>query len=102
MILFSSDYSRFKNIIEENLINYLPEVDPHGEILETAMKYSLDAGGKRIRPVLLLAACDICGGDINDAVPFACALEYIHTYSLIHDDHPSLDNDDLRRGKPTN
>jgi len=102
MILFSSDYSRFKNIIEENLIKYLPEVDPHGEILETAMKYSLDAGGKRIRPVLLLAACEICGGDINDAVPFACALEYIHTYSLIHDDHPSLDNDDLRRGKPTN
>lgn len=100
--MFSTEYKRYKNIIEENLYRCLPEVDRHGEILEISMKYSLEAGGKRLRPVLLLAACEMCGGDISEAVPFACAIEYIHTYSLIHDDHPSLDNDDLRRGKPTN
>ena len=67
-----------------------------------AMRYSLLAGGKRLRPVMLLAACDMAGGDITTAMPFACALEMIHTYSLIHDDLPAMDNDDLRRGKPTN
>ena len=66
------------------------------------MKYSLSAGGKRIRPVLLLATCDFCGGSIEEALPYACALEYIHNYSLIHDDLPCMDNDDLRRGRPTN
>ena len=60
------------------------------------------AGGKRLRPVLLLAACEFAGGDINRALPYACAIEYIHTYSLIHDDMPEMDNDDLRRGMPTN
>ena len=100
--MFSEVYSKYKNIIEENLIKYLPEVDRHAEFLESSMKYSLDAGGKRLRPVLLMAACEICGGNLQDALPFACAIEYIHTYSLIHDDHPSIDNDELRRGKPTN
>ena len=66
------------------------------------MDYSLSAGGKRLRPVLLLAACDALGGDLSEALPFACALEMIHTYSLIHDDLPAMDNDDLRRGRPTN
>ncbi len=66
------------------------------------MKYSLTAGGKRLRPVLLLAACEFAGGDVYEAMPYACAMEYIHTYSLIHDDLPAMDNDDLRRGLPTN
>ncbi len=67
-----------------------------------AMKYSLLAGGKRIRPVLAMAACEACGGDVDAVMPFAVALEYIHTYSLIHDDLPAMDDDDLRRGMPTN
>ncbi len=72
------------------------------ERLEEAMLYSLEAGGKRLRPVMLLAGCEMAGGRAEDALPFACALEMIHTYSLIHDDLPALDNDDLRRGAPTN
>ncbi|MDA8168714.1 MAG: polyprenyl synthetase family protein [Nitrospiraceae bacterium] len=67
-----------------------------------AMAYSLNAGGKRIRPVLALAACEACGRDPATILPYACALELIHTYSLIHDDLPAMDDDDLRRGKPTN
>ncbi len=70
--------------------------------LTEAMLYSLQAGGKRLRPVLLLAACEMAGGNVEKVLPFACALEMIHTYSLIHDDLPGMDNDDLRRGKPTN
>ena len=66
------------------------------------MRYSLLAGGKRLRPVLALAACEAVGGALDDAMGFACALEMIHTYSLIHDDLPCMDDDDLRRGKPTN
>ena len=71
------------------------------ENLAEAMLYSLKAGGKRLRPVLLLAACELLGGSVEEALPFACALEMIHTYSLIHDDLPAMDNDDLRRGRPT-
>lgn len=70
--------------------------------LREAMHYSLLAGGKRIRPVLLLESARIAGGSVEEAMPFACAAECIHTYSLIHDDLPCMDNDDLRRGKPTN
>ncbi len=66
------------------------------------MRYSLFAGGKRMRPALLLAAAAACGGEETDALPLACAVECIHTYSLIHDDLPAMDNDDFRRGKPTN
>ena len=73
----------------------------YGQIYE-AMQYSLMAGGKRIRPVLTLETCRMCGGDVEKALPFACAVEMIHTYSLIHDDLPCMDDDDLRRGKPTN
>ena len=65
-------------------------------------RYSLLAGGKRIRPALCLAACELVGGTIEQAMPSACAMEMIHTMSLIHDDLPSMDNDDFRRGKPTN
>ena len=82
-----------------------PMLESLGEIpdrLLEAMRYSLEAGGKRLRPVMLLAACDMAGGDTGMAMPFACAIEMIHTYSLIHDDLPAMDNDDLRRGRPTN
>lgn len=95
-------YEEYKNIINKNLIKYIPDISTHASKLKESMIYSLNAGGKRLRPVLLLASCDFAGGDINEAIPFACAIEYIHTYSLIHDDLPAMDNDDLRRGKPTN
>jgi len=72
------------------------------EPLRSAMRYSLLSGGKRLRGCLLLAACDMAGGNVADALPFACALEMIHAYSLIHDDLPAMDNDTVRRGKPTN
>jgi len=74
----------------------------HPPVLQEAMLYSLFAGGKRIRPILALAAYETCGGDPRDIVSYASTLELIHTYSLIHDDLPAMDNDDLRRGKPTN
>jgi geranylgeranyl diphosphate synthase type II len=70
--------------------------------LREAMAYSLLAGGKRIRPILVLLSCEACGGEIEAALPAACAVEMVHTYSLIHDDLPAMDNDDLRRGRPTN
>ena len=100
--LYKEAYNRLKKITERHLDMYIPDVDERSGILRDAMKYSVDAGGKRLRPVLLLAACEAAGSDASEAVPFACAIEFIHTYSLIHDDHPSMDNDDLRRGKPTN
>jgi len=71
------------------------------DIIFEASRYSITAGGKRLRPIILIEFCRLCGGDIQLAIPFACALEMIHTYSLIHDDLPCMDNDDLRRGKPT-
>ncbi len=87
--------------IEAFLGKYL-ENSPQYARLQEAMRYSLLVGGKRIRPVLVLEACRICGGEVEKALPFACAVEMIHTYSLIHDDLPAMDNDDLRRGRPTN
>ena len=89
-----------QGIVEEALQRYLPENDIPAEIYE-AVRYSLFNGGKRIRPILCLAAAEAVGGDLAPAMPVACALELIHTYSLIHDDLPSMDNDDFRRGKPT-
>ena len=74
----------------------------HYAVLPEAQRYSLLAGGKRIRPVLTLAFCELFGGEAENAMPYACALEMIHTYSLIHDDLPCMDDDDLRRGRPTN
>ena len=95
-------YSYWKKYIESRLIDFLPVPGEQSRILFESMEYSLLAGGKRLRPLLLLETCSVCGGDPERAVPYACAIEFIHTYSLIHDDHPSMDNDDLRRGKPTN
>lgn len=72
------------------------------ERLQEAMAYSLLAGGKRLRPMLVLLACEACGGSVETAMPAACAIEMVHTYSLIHDDLPAMDDDDMRRGRPTN
>jgi geranylgeranyl diphosphate synthase type II len=81
---------------------FLPKAAARPATIHKAMRYSLFAGGKRMRPVLTLAAAEACGGDDSNAMPLACAVECIHTYSLIHDDLPAMDNDDFRRGKPTN
>ena len=95
-------YQDYKEIIDAHLLDFIPNIDNKSISLYESMKYSLTAGGKRLRPILLLAACEFAGGDINEAIPYSCAVEYIHTYSLIHDDLPAMDNDDLRRGLPTN
>ncbi|MBT8407666.1 MAG: polyprenyl synthetase family protein [Deltaproteobacteria bacterium] len=89
-------------MVEEALEVALPQQDgPESRVVE-AMRYSLFAGGKRLRPILCLAASEAVGGETQFAMPAGCALEMIHTYSLIHDDLPAMDDDDLRRGKPTN
>ena len=90
-----------QNIVEEALTRYLPAGDNVPPEIFKAIHYSVFAGGKRIRPILCLASVEALGGDIAQALPVACALELIHTYSLIHDDLPAMDNDDFRRGKPT-
>ncbi len=87
--------------IDRALNEYLPERDNAQSIIYTAMRYSLFAGGKRLRPILMLETAKMCGGSEENVMPFACAMEMIHTYSLIHDDLPAMDNDDLRRGMPT-
>ena len=99
----------FKDVLKqkidyiETLLNkYMPKEEGYQKTIIESMNYSLKAGGKRLRPILTLESCKIVGGKEEDAIPFAIAIEMIHTYSLIHDDLPSLDNDDLRRGKPTN
>lgn len=98
---FTEQFSRDKEQIEAALENVFRGRPPHADIYD-AMNYSLLAGGKRIRPILTLAACRLCGGETETALPFACAVEMIHTYSLIHDDLPCMDDDELRRGRPTN
>jgi len=89
-------------LVEIELENVLPQGDELPFSLHRAMRYSTFAGGKRIRPVLLLAACEAVGGDRCKGVAAAAAMEMIHTYSLVHDDLPAMDNDDFRRGNPTN
>ena len=98
----NEEYDAYKKIINQHLLDFMPTIDSKSVDLYESMKYSLMAGGKRLRPVLLLAACEFSGGNVKEALPFAVAIEYIQTYSLIHDDLPSMDNDDLRRGVPTN
>ncbi len=97
---FSAQYEIYRCAVQDYLDGLFLGERPYGKLQE-AMRYSLMAGGKRVRPVLTLAFCDMLGGDWRKALPFACALELIHTYSLIHDDLPCMDDDDLRRGKPT-
>lgn len=88
-------------LIDQALEAHLPPEDRYPEVIYRAMRYSVLNGGKRIRPALMLAACEAVGGDQQRILPAACAVEFIHAFSLIHDDLPALDNDDFRRGKPT-
>src|SRR5690242_15415796 len=90
-----------QKIIDRALDRYLPKENVRPATIHRAMRYSLFAGGKRLRPILTLAAAEACGGKIEKAMPLACAMECIHTYSLVHDDLPSMDNDDFRRGRAT-
>jgi len=90
-----------QKVIDHALDRYLPKTSTKPVTLHKAMRYSLFAGGKRLRPILCLAAAEACRGNIDNALPLACAVECIHTYSLVHDDLPSMDNDDFRRGRPT-
>ena len=92
----------YLSMIEKALFSYLPSSDIREGKLIDAMRYSLEAGGKRVRPMLVMEFNAVCGGKPEAALPFACAVEMIHTYSLIHDDLPCMDDDDLRRGKPSN
>lgn len=102
----SFDLSRYLDVrsteVNKALDRFLPKEKTKPATIHRAMRYSLFAGGKRMRPALTLAAAEACGGKIADALTLACAVECIHTYSLIHDDLPAMDNDDFRRGKPTN
>src|SRR4030081_3889644 len=90
-----------QQVIDHALDRYLPKTSVKPPTIHKAMRYSLFAGGKRLRPILCLAAAEACRGKIDNALPLACAVEWIHTYSLVHDDLPSMDNDDFRRGRPT-
>lgn len=99
--MYDLTFDDYKAIIDDHILDCIPEIDPKSIVLYDAMKYTLLARGKRVRPVLLLATCDFLGGDVNAALPYALAIEYIHNYSLIHDDLPCMDDDDLRRGQPT-
>lgn len=94
--------AHYLNLINEKLDSYFPEKSDSENILNKAMKYTLNLPGKRVRPVLALEFCRALGGKIEECLPFACAIELVHNYSLIHDDLPCMDDDDLRRGKPTN
>lgn len=98
---FENILANDQRLVENSLPSFLPSaLNGQDEVVE-AMKYSLTNGGKRLRPVLTLEFCKACGGDRHDAIEAACAVEFIHTYSLIHDDLPCMDNDDYRRGKPS-
>src|SRR3989442_10340407 len=102
----SFDFGRYLQertaVVEQKLAISVVESDGPSSRLIEAMRYSLLAGGKRLRPILALAACEAVGGQIDFPLGYACALEMIHTYSLVHDDLPCMDDDDLRRGRPTN
>ena len=99
---FKAEWKKRADLVEEGLLRELKKMPAYDETLEKAMEYSLMAGGKRLRPVLLMAAADAVGKDGAAFLTTGCAIEMIHTYSLIHDDLPAMDNDDYRRGKPTN
>ncbi|OGG99398.1 MAG: hypothetical protein A2600_02010 [Candidatus Lambdaproteobacteria bacterium RIFOXYD1_FULL_56_27] len=99
---YQKHYQELLTLFEAYLPEAFPKLAPEVATLEEAARYSLMAGGKRLRPILLLSVLEAAGEPLKPALPFAAALEFIHTYSLIHDDLPCMDNDDLRRGKPTN
>ena len=99
---FTEKYNAYKTYFEAELYNKIAEINSAEPTLKEAMIYSVKNGGKRIRPVIMLATAEMLGIDEKDVLSFCIAIECIHTYSLIHDDLPAMDNDDLRRGKPTN
>lgn len=101
LIDFKEYLDQEQQLIEENLRRFLPPEEQIPTTIHRAMHYSVFAGGKRLRPLLVLASGRALGGPSDDLLPAACAVEMIHTYSLVHDDLPALDNDDLRRGRPT-
>lgn len=98
---FKAQIEKYCDSVNTELMKYIPEANDGQRDVTKAMRYSLSNGGKRLRPIFVLEFCRMCGGDVNKALPYACAIEYIHTYSLIHDDLPCMDNDDMRRGKPS-
>ncbi len=98
---FLSEFEKKASLINKALDQFMPPEDTFPGIIHQAMRYSVFAGGKRVRPVLTLAAAELIGGETKKIMPAACALELIHTYTLVHDDLPAMDNDDLRRGLPT-
>lgn len=97
MALYTERLQQHLELVERRLAEFLPTDDGIGEI----MRYACEGGGKRIRPVLLLEWCRLCGGSVDEAMPFAAAIECVHSYSLVHDDLPCMDNSPLRRGKPS-
>ncbi len=99
--MIENTLKEYSTLVEKRINEIFPERNTEYKKVIDAARYSLLLGGKRIRPVIMLEFCKICGSDIKDALDFAIALEMIHTYSLIHDDLPCMDNDDLRRGKPS-
>lgn len=99
---FKDELKEKVSIIDEYLEKYLPSEGEYPQVIFKAMRYSVFAGGKRLRPIMVMETCKAFGGDFKKAMPFACSLEMIHTYSLIHDDLPAIDNDDYRRGRLTN
>lgn len=101
MMDFKLELARRAQKIDQALDKYLPPAGSYPPVIHEAMRYSVFAGGKRLRPALVLAGAEAVGGDPEAVLPAACAIELLHTYSLIHDDLPAMDNDDLRRGKPT-
>lgn len=101
-LLLEESWDTLRSQIDSRLASYVPQPPDCPPQLREAMSYSLLAEGKRLRPVLVLLACEACGGDPERALPAACAVEMVHTYSLIHDDLPSMDDDDTRRGRPSN
>lgn len=102
MYSFKDKYGEYLSLFEARLSSFFEELKCEPEILDESLKYSLKSGGKRIRPVLMLASADLLGVKDCGVIDFALALELIHTYSLIHDDLPEMDNDDFRRGRPSN
>lgn len=98
---FENQINGYIELINDGLEKFIPETDAKYRVVRDAMRYSVQAGGKRLRPVLTLAICEMLGGDAQSALPFACAVECIHVSSLIHDDLPCMDDDDMRRGKPS-
>ena len=99
---FNNRFRELAGLVDDQAETYIGEQLGIPDILKESMLYSLRAGGKRLRPVMIILACEACGGEISKALPAAVAIEMIHTYSLIHDDLPAMDDDDVRRGQPTN